>query len=662
MEAPHERSSRSPGGDATRPAAPSRTPVSRGVEGHPAGAAPVRDPLEVLPGWTEDRILRRFRDVTDDIGVVIDLATRLVWANHAGQHLFGVDVDLQPARTLLDGLLAEDRPLVSAALARIAARPDGGSEHCEVGHECHEGGARCVQWTLHALCDGHGKHVGYSGCARDVTEQRRIETAIQRSDARMSAVLASVLDPMISIDAHGTVLSASDSVERVFGYAPAELIGQNIKILMTEPHRSSHDGYLAKYRRTNETGIIGRTREFEVVHKDGHLLVCALSVSRADPSDGQDAIFTGIFRDVTDLKRATQALVESERRFHAIFDGAFQFTGLLSPDGTVLEMNRTALDAIGARRDDVVGVPFADTRWWSRSPEMQARLRAAVVTAARGEFVRFEARTVAHDGSMRDIDFSLKPVKDEEGRVVLLIPEGRDVSELKRAQRAEMAMLRAFAAIGESAALLAHEIKNPITAVNVALRAVASELGEDHRVILEDLVTRMQRVEQMMRRTLSFTKPLDLRVCACSASELFAAVEKHLHDDIARADAVVRVDVPADDVALVCDRQLIHDVLANLVTNALEAKGRGATVLLSAVHGPAGEAILSVEDDGPGIPESLIETLFRPFVTTKSKGNGLGLAICRKIVEEHGGTIVAERGRASGARFEIRLPPERKLS
>ncbi|MCY2958873.1 MAG: PAS domain S-box protein [Planctomycetota bacterium] len=621
-----------------------------------------RAPHELLPGWVEDQVLRRFRDVTQDIAVVIDLDARIVWANRAAQRLFGIDSDLRPHRTILDSVAPEDRILVSAALARIRAHPQTEAERCEVSHVGDGGSVRRAQWFLHSICGPHGTHVGYSGCGHDVTEQRRAESAILRSDARMSAVLSSLLDPMVSIDAYGTILSASNSVERVFGYAPSELIGQNVKVLMPDPHRTLHDEYLARYRSTNVAGIIGRTREFDVLCKDGRSIVCALSVSRADPSDGQDAIFTGTFRDVTDLKRATQALVESERRFHAIFDGAFQLIGMLSPTGHVLEMNPTALDLIGAHRDEVIGAPFAESRWWSHSPEMQARVRAAVESARRGEFVRFEARSVAHDGSVRDIDFSLKPVKDESGRVVLLIPEGRDISELKRAQRAETAMLRAFAAIGESAALLAHEIKNPITAVNVALRAVATELGEDHRVILEDLVTRMQRVEQMMRRTLSFTKPLDLRSSPCTARELFASVREHLQSDIARYEADLRVEIPAEDVSFACDHQLLRDVLANLVTNALEAKGRGALVTLSASRCVDGSVVLAVEDDGPGIPESMIDSLFRPFVTTKSKGNGLGLAICRKVVEEHGGTITAERGRTRGARFEIRLPLERTVS
>lgn len=616
---------------------------------------------DVLPGWSEDQVLRRFRDVTEDLGVVLDLEGRVVWANRAAHVLLDFDAELRPRRTFHESVELEDRPRLAAALARIAAQTSAATEHTEVSH-AGASAPRRVDWKLHSLRGPGGHLVGYSGCGHDVTDRRLAESRLQKSEARMGAVMTSLLDPMITIDVHGQILTVSDSVERVFGYAPAELVGKNVNVLMPEPHRSAHDGYLAHYRATQETAIIGRTREFEVVRKDGQRIWCGLSVSRADPRDGQEALFTGTFRDVTALKLATRALEESERRFHAIFDGAFQFIGLLSPEGLVLETNQTALDAIGGRREDFLGMHFAETPWWSHSAELQARIRAAIVEAAGGKFVRFEARTVGMDGALRDVDFSLKPVKDDAGRVVLLIPEGRDISDLKRAQRSEVAMLRAFAAIGESAALLAHEIKNPITAVHVALRAVASELGEDHRVILEDLVTRMQRIEQMMRRTLSFTKPLDLKLSPCTASELFCAVREHLQAEIARANGEVRFEVPSEDVRFICDRQLLRDVLANLVTNSLEAKGRDVRVVLQAAHGADGTVVLAVEDDGPGIPASLIDTLFRPFVTTKSRGNGLGLAICRKVVEEHGGTIQAERGRESGARFEIRIPPERKLA
>jgi two-component system sensor kinase FixL len=361
---------------------------------------------------------------------------------------------------------------------------------------------------------------------REAAARRGVEGALEQSEARFQALLASLLDPTVAIDAFGTIQTASESVERVFGYKPEDLVGRNVSVLMPEPHRSAHDDYLSNYRRTGTTNILGRTREFEVVRRDGSRITCDLSVARAQMPSGSGPLFIGSFRDVT---------------------------------------------------------------------------------------------------------------------------------ELKAARRAETAMLRSLATIGESAALLAHEIKNPITAVHVALRAVAGKLGEDHKAVLEDLVSRMKHLEHLMRRTLSFSRPLELRRSDCDGAELVENAIERLRGPIAESGSEVRADV-AGSVLLRVDPGLIEEVICNLIANAIEARKGPAKVEVSAARAGSESVILAVEDDGPGIPADRRETVFKPFVTSKEGGTGLGLPICRKIVEEHGGTIVVEAGRSGGARFVIRLP------
>jgi len=493
-------------------------------------------------------------------------------------------------------------------------------------------------------------------------DERRADplvVAIERgraSDVLYRTLLAAVLDPTIAIDEFGVIVTASASVQNVFGWKPEELRGRNVKVLMAEPHRAQHDEYLANYRRTGETNILGRTREFEVVRKDGEHLICELSVSRAEMPDGLPPLFIGSFRDVTQRRAIERALEESERRFRAIFDSSFQCMGLLDAEGRVLEINHTALFTAHSERDEVVGRHFADTPWWPDAAERE-RVRAAICDAAQGKFVRFETTHRDQNGEFVCVDFSLKPILDDDGVVRLIIPEGRNISELKRAQRTETAMLRALATIGESAAVLAHEIKNPITAVNVALRAVAKQLGEDDSAVLEDLVTRMQRLEALMRRTLSFTRPLNLQLAPVRGQELFDIVVRGLRPEIVRRGANVDAQVDPESLAFNGDRQMLEEMLTNLLKNALESKSGPVRVALSMRALPGGGARIVIEDDGPGVAESLRENLFKPFTTTKSSGTGLGLAFCKKIVDEHGGEIQVTKSDAlGGARFEVRLP------
>jgi two-component system sensor histidine kinase/response regulator len=485
------------------------------------------------------------------------------------------------------------------------------------------------------------------------------------SEAMLRAVLASVLDPTITIDVYGNVLQASDSVLKVFGWSPEELVGKNISVLMPEPHGSQHDQYLANYRRTGVTHILNRTREFSVRRKDGVLIDCELSVARTDLDGERAQVFTGAFRDITIRKRVEQALRQSERRFHAIFDGSFQYAGLLEPDGTLIEINRAALEVAGLQREDVLGRRFWETHWWSLDPAMSERCKDAVQRAAAGEFVRFETSARAKGDAVISIDFSLTPVADDTGKVVLLIPEGRDTTELKRAQRAETQMLRALATIGESAAVLAHEIKNPITAINVALRAVADQLGQDHRVILEDLSSRMMRLERMLRRTLSFAKPVELRFETVDLADTIISSVRLLRPMIVAAGVDVRMARDAGPTRVQGDRGLLEEVVTNILANAVEAleapgalEGRAARgiVDIRLDHLERGEVRILIEDNGPGVPEKLQRTLFQPYVTTKSRGTGLGLAFCKKVIEEHHGSITVGKSQAGGASFTVVLP------
>lgn len=132
--------------------------------------------------------------------------------------------------------------------------------------------------------------------------------------------------------------------------------------------------------------------------------------------------------------RPGATLQEGEGRFRAIFDSAFEFIGLLHPDGTLLEANHAALEFIGVPLSELIGKPFWDAPWWNYSREVQRRLKCSIAHAARGRFVRYEVELHGRDERAIVIDFSIRPVQDQSGNVVLLVPEGRDITERKRLQ------------------------------------------------------------------------------------------------------------------------------------------------------------------------------------------------------------------------------------
>jgi len=142
--------------------------------------------------------------------------------------------------------------------------------------------------------------------------------------------------------------------------------------------------------------------------------------------------------EVRRRKKAEEELKESDRKIRALFDQTFQFIGLMTPDGILIEANRTALEFSGIELSAVLNKPFWQTPWWTHSPELQKKLQQAIKKVAQGEFSRFKVTHMAKDGTLHNVDFSLKPVKDENGKVIFIIPEGRDISENKKAEEGEV--------------------------------------------------------------------------------------------------------------------------------------------------------------------------------------------------------------------------------
>ncbi|TDJ71806.1 MAG: PAS domain S-box protein [Planctomycetota bacterium] len=615
------------------------------------------DPLQAQPPdvWDGASPFRKYIESTDDLMTVVDEQARFVYVNPVAERVFGLSAEECRGRSAFDFVHPDDQGETRAAFAGWLRAGGKGAFTFENRQVSQTGEVRYFAWTVtRQEASGSGPML-LTSCAHDITDLRRIQQELIRSECRLSALLGGMLDAVITIDSTGIIQSASDSVKGMFGYEVDELLGGNVDVLMPEPHRSNHDAYMRRYRETGETWILGRTREFEVLRKCGSAITCEISISRVDIPGEEEPLFCGSFRDVTARRVAEKALAASEQRFRAIFEQEYQLVVLLGPDGTVRDVNQAAALMAGASRKEIVGKPFWDSPPWSRSQAARAQLREWVEQAGRGEVVREEV-DFKTGTEVKTIDFSLKPIQDEEGETILLIAEGREITYLKQAQRRETAMLRALASIGESAAVLAHEIKNPITAVNMALRAVAAQLGEEDQAVLKELVGSMERLQGMMKRTLSFARPLDLKPEVCEVSELFEGPCSMLTPELEAAGVDLDVVVAPDCPKVSVDRHLMEEVVTNLVKNSIEAQDSGGHIRLEAGSCDGGGLMIRIEDDGPGIPEGIRGTLFRPFLTTKAKGTGIGLALCKKIVEEHGGSIEAGASDSGGASFRITMP------
>jgi len=300
-----------------------------------------------------------------------------------------------------------------------------------------------------------------------------------------------------------------------------------------------------------------------------------------------------------DRLHAEQSLRESQQRFAAIFNQTFQFVGLLAPDGTLLEANQTALDFGGICREAVVGRKFWEAHWWTISPATQTQLQEAVAAAARGTFVRYEVEVLGKDGATAFIDFSLKPMLDEAGKVVLLIPEGRDITERIRAEEAMRT------ALAEKEVLLRevhHRVKNNLQVVVSLLRMKARRLSDPEAIsALEesrDRVLAMAFAHDNLYRSTSLGG-----VHARTYLQSLAANVRTFHGDDSDR---VRLELEVEDLTLDLDTAVPLGLITNeLVTNSFKhafPERREGRVRVALRAEGQGLCRLSVEDDGIGLP------------------------------------------------------------
>jgi two-component system sensor kinase FixL len=367
---------------------------------------------------------------------------------------------------------------------------------------------------------------------------RRAEASSREQAERLRCVLDTVTDAIIVMGQDGIVQSFSTAAERQFGYAADEVIGSNVSMLMPNPYRDEHDGYVHRYRTTGEKRIIGIGREVLGQRKDGSIFPMYLSVGEGR-LEGQ-SIFVGIIHDITEQRAAARRL-----------------------------------------------------------------------------------------------------------------------SELQ----AELLQVSRLSGMGQMASALAHEINQPLTAITTYMQAIRRMLSngdaaalERARAAVESASEQALRAGEIIRRLREFVARGDTEKDVISGNAVVeeAIALARLSNKFGRTRVRLDLEQPAPEV--IADKVQIQQVLLNLLRNALEAMDHtDSSALTVTTRTDGGFVEFSVADQGTGLSEEVRARLFEPFITTKKDGMGVGLSICRTIIESHGGRLWAEPNAGVGTIFRFTL-------
>jgi PAS domain S-box-containing protein len=489
----------------------------------------------------------------------------------------------------------------------------------------------------------------------------------QETEKRLEVLFDSAAEFIFIIDAEGVILRANQCVFNTAGYSRDEVIGRNIKEFFTPESQHTCD---CNFPGLRERGY--NLADIDFVTRDGSIINMECSATAVPDEQGAFTTFLIIQRDISERLRAARMLEDSERRFRAIFNSTYQFIGLLNPEGTVLEVNQTALDFFGDKNTDIVGKLFWETPWWTHSPQLQKRLKDGIMEAARGKLVRFEGEHFGPEGQRIVIDTSLKPILNEQGETVLIIPEGRDITERKHAEQEaqrmqqESAHVMRLSTMGEMASGMAHELNQPLTALT-SYCATALKLAREAPSMTEEFIDLLERASGQAHRAGDVIRHLREFVSKGSHDKTWVVMDDLIQGVISFIDWELResnIQVtflpgsPASDVF--ADKVQIEQVLINLIRNSIEAVREagisGGQVEITTSPAAGGAIEVTVADNGPGVDPAIADSLFEPYQTSKEAGMGMGLSISRSIIEAHNGKLWFDVQRQQGALFSMSIP------
>lgn len=528
----------------------------------------------------------------------------------------------------------------------------------------------CYRWFLiqaAPLRDSGGRIIRWYGTNTDVEELKLAQEELQKQTSRLDQLFEQAPEAVAVLTTEDCIVRVNKEFTRMFGYQPDEVLQRPINDLIVP------DGDIETSRAYTRLLKQGGRIEIETVRrrKDGTEIDVSLLAISVRRTSGEQVVNYAIYRDITERKRAEQRLRESEARFQGMADTAPVLIWMTGTDGLCNYFNKPWLDFTGRTIEQEVGTGWIEG---VHPDDVQGCFDGFLPAFAARKPFSMEYRLRRADGEYRWVIESGIPRYTEVGEFAGYIGSNIDITELKRAEaerarlhqvEADLAHINRVSMMGELAASLAHELKQPIAAALTNAKTCVRWLRRDTPDVAEgcEAALRMindatraaeviDRVRSLYKRDTSDRERLDV-------NEIIREMIILLHDKADRNSISIRTELDSGLPLITADRVQLQQVLMNLILNGIEAiKDAKGELTITSKKTLDAQLLVSVSDSGSGLPGGEVDRIFDAFFTTKAQGTGMGLSISRRIIECHGGRLWASSNTERGATFQFTLPTD----
>ena len=510
-----------------------------------------------------------------------------------------------------------------------------------------------------------GQIISWYGINTEIEELKRAQEERQKQTLRLDDLFEQAPEAAVVLRTDGRIVRVNNEFTRMFGYEAEEVLQRPIDdLIVPEALVEGAQEY------TDELRHGGRV-EVETVRrrKDGRDVRVSILAVPVTTASGEQIANYAIYRDITEQKGAEERLRESEARFQEMADTAPVLIWMTGTDGLCNYFNKPWLEFTGRSMEQEVGTGWIEG---VHPDDVQGCFDGFLPAFHARKPFRMKYRLRRVDGEYRWVIESGIPRYTGAGEFAGYIGSNIDITDLKHAEEererlrqleADLAHINRVSMMGELAASLAHEIKQPIAAAVINAKACVRWLRRDAPDIAEacEAASRMvndaTRVADILDRVRSLYRRDTTQRELVDVNEIIREMIVLLHDKANRNSISIRTELDAGLAAITADRVQLQQVLMNLMLNGFEAmKDTSGELTITSKKTADGLLQISVSDSGIGIAPDRTDRIFEAFFTTKPQGTGMGLSISRKIIESHGGRLWASANPGRGATFQFTLP------
>ena len=530
----------------------------------------------------------------------------------------------------------------------------------------------CVDTSIagSTISDDQGQQIGTLALVADITERKQMEDELRTSEERFRAISVSAMDAIVLIDKDDKIIYWNPASEKIFGFTEKEVSGKKLgRLIVPRQRRKNH---LSILRELTQKSFLEKHFESGALKKDGTEFPIEVSVTSLK-LHGSDCLLA-IIRDISERKLMEDALKQERDMLENMAASMDAGLTLISKDYRILWANQLLKQINGSNLDNK---PCYSVYDHSNRICPNCGVRKVFEKGVAVDRHDYNAKSSGHDSW---VELIVTPVKDKDGNVIAALELAVNITERKQLQdklaeysqrleeivqkrteqlkktQAELVKSERFAAIGELAGMIGHDLRNPLSGIKNSAYFLKKKGPEISRTQANEMLEIIEKCvdysNKIVNDLLDYSREIRLDIEECSPRQIVV-------------DSLTMIQVPGNvkivnnllhKQTLKADPDKIKRVFVNLIKNAIDAMPKGGMLTIDGKI--KGNFQISFKDTGTGISDEVLPKLFSPLSTTKARGMGFGLAICKRIVEAHGGTISVRTAKDQGTTFTITLPIE----